>query len=95
MRISWRKALSLLFYLAGILGWCYVGAYMILSKPLWGLYCAFGAGKFSLLTLLWAAVQVFIYLSLAGGVWCIGYVLSDYFKDKDRELQRRQQEKQA
>ena len=27
-----------------------------------------------------ALVQGFVYLSLAGGVWCIGYMLSDHFR---------------
>ena len=89
MRISWRRLLALLCYFAGILGWCYVGAYMILSKPVWGLVRAFGARQLSVLTLLGAVIPVFVYLSLAGAVWCIGYMLSDYFKDKDKESERR------
>ena len=89
MRITWRRILALLCYFAGILGWCYVGAYMILSRPVWGILRAFHARQLNILTLLGAAVQVFVYLSLAGAVWCIGYMLSDHLKDKDKEMEGR------
>lgn len=84
MRLSWRRVLAFLCYAAGSLGWCYVGAYMSLTKPVWGVFRAIESGSFHLFMLLTAAVQVFVYLSIAGGVWCIGYMLSDYFKDKDK-----------
>ena len=38
------------------------------------------AGDLSLIKLAVALVQGFVYLSLAGGVWCIGYMLSDHFR---------------
>jgi len=28
-----------------------------------------------------ALIEGFIYLSLAGGVWCIGYMLSSHFRE--------------
>ena len=28
-----------------------------------------------------ALIQGFLYLSLAGGVWCVGYMISEYFKE--------------
>ena len=38
------------------------------------------AGDLSLIKLAVALVQGFVYLSLAGGIWCIGYMLSDHFR---------------
>ena len=31
--------------------------------------------------LIGALIQGFLYLSLAGGVWCVGYMISEYFKE--------------
>lgn len=81
MKFSWRTLAAILFYALGVLGWCYVGGWMILTKPLKGLLVAHLAGNLSLGKLLIALVQGFIYLSLAGGVWCVGYILSNHFKD--------------
>lgn len=82
MRISWRTAAALLCHALGILGWCYVGGWMILTKPVKGLIIACLAGNFSLWKLLAALLQIFLYLSAAGAVWCAGYMLSGYFKDQ-------------
>ena len=39
------------------------------------------AGSMSLGRLVAALIEGFIYLSLAGGVWCIGYMLSSHFRE--------------
>ena len=31
-----------------------------------------------------AFVQGFILLSLAGGIWCVGYMISNHFKDNNK-----------
>lgn len=82
MRFSWRIVAAMLCYALGVLGWCYVGGWMILTKPVKGILVAHMAGSLSLLKILGALVQGFVYLSLAGAVWCIGYMLSNYFKEK-------------
>lgn len=81
MKFTWKTVAAVFFYALGVLGWCYVGGYMILTKPLKSLVVAYLAGKLSVWKILVAAVQAFIYLSLAGGVWCIGYMLSNHFKE--------------
>ena len=68
MKITWKTLLALFFYTLGVVGWFYVGGWMILR------------GDLSLIKLAVALVQGFVYLSLAGGVWCIGYMLSDHFR---------------
>lgn len=82
MKITWRTLAALLFYALGILGWCYVGGWMIITKPVKGLIVAHMAGTLSIGKLIMALVQGFLYLSLAGGVWCVGYMLSSYFHDE-------------
>ncbi len=85
VKFSWKTAAAMVCSLFGILGWCYVGAYMILTKPVRGLFDAFFAGEFTVGTILLALIEMFLYLSLAGAVWCIGYMGSDYFKTWEKE----------
>lgn len=82
MKITWKKAASILCSILGTAGWCYVGGWLVLTRPLKGVLVAHAAGSLSLRKLLFAAIQGFGYLSLAGGVWCIGYMLSNYFNEK-------------
>lgn len=81
MKFTWKAVVALLCYALGVLGWCYVGGYMILTKPLKTLVVAYLARELTIGKVLVAAIQAFIYLSLAGGVWCIGYMLSNHFKE--------------
>ena len=69
----------------GVLGWCYVGGWMILTHPLKGLVLAHLAGELSVGKLIIAVIQVFIYLSMGGAVWCAGYMLSNYFRDGSKK----------
>lgn len=83
MKVTWKTIASLLFYMLGVLGWCYIGGWMVLTRPLKGLVLAHVAGSLSMEKLLIAMLQGFVYLSLAGGIWCIGYMLSNYFRDDE------------
>jgi hypothetical protein len=82
MKKNWRAIAAFVFYTLGILGWFYIGGWMILTRPVKGLILAHLAGNLSLWKLLAAVIQAFLYLSLAGGVWCIGYMLSTHFEEK-------------
>lgn len=81
MKLSWKMLAALLCYALGMIGWCYVGGWMILTKPVKGLILAHVAGNLSLWKLIIAFVQGFVYLSLAGAVWCVGYILGNHFYD--------------
>ena len=54
---------------------------LILTGPVRELILAQMAGSMSLGRLVAALIEGFIYLSLAGGVWCIGYMLSSHFRE--------------
>ena len=73
--------IALLFNALGVLGWCYVGGWMILTKPLKGIVVAHIAGNLSIGKVVVAVIQGFAFLSLAGAVWCVGYMLSNHFKE--------------
>lgn len=80
MKITWKTLLALFFYTLGVVGWFYVGGWNDLKRT--GQRSDSGAyGRdLSLIKLAVALVQGFVYLSLAGGIWCIGYMLSDHFR---------------
>lgn len=96
MRFSWKTMMAFLFYSLGVIGWFYFGGFMILTKPVKAVILANMSGNLTIWTLAGAVIQGFLYLSLAGGVWCIGYILSNYFKDlkaaKDAEIAKRMNE---
>ena len=82
MKKSWNKVAAVVCYILGIIGWIYFGAWMILTKPIKGLVLAYMAGHLTIGKLLAAGVQGFLYLTFAGAVWCVGYILSNRFKGK-------------
>lgn len=92
MRFSWKTAAAMICSFLGLMGWCYVGGYMILTKPLKDLVLSFAAGDFSFVKILAALVQAFLYLSLAGAVWCIGYMGSDYFKTWEKDSREKKEQ---
>lgn len=51
------------------------------EKPVHSVILAQIAGHLSVRLLAGALIQGFLYLSLAGGVWCVGYMISEYFKE--------------
>lgn len=81
MKITWKTILAAAAYIAGSLGWIYVGLWQILKRPVRRLVLAKISGTLSIGMLCGAVVQGFLLLSLAGAVWCVGYILSEYFKE--------------
>ncbi|MFQ7238509.1 MAG: phospho-N-acetylmuramoyl-pentapeptide-transferase [Roseburia intestinalis] len=47
MKFSWRMIAAAFSYALGVLGWCYVGGYKILTGPVRGLILAQMAGSMS------------------------------------------------
>lgn len=47
MKFSWKMIAAALSYALGVLGWCYVGGYKILTGPVKGLILAQMAGSMS------------------------------------------------
>ena len=59
MKITWKALLALFFYTLGVVGWFYVGGWMILRGPVRGVILAHMAGDLSLIKLAVALVQGF------------------------------------
>ena len=58
MKITWKALLALFFYTLGVVGWFYVGGWMILRGPVRGVILAHMAGDLSLIKLAVALVPV-------------------------------------
>ena len=82
MKFSWKTIIAAVCYLLGVLGWIYVGGFLVITKPVKGIILAQIGGHLSIAKVLLAVLQGFFYLSLAGGIWCVGYILSYHFKEK-------------
>ena len=80
MKITWKTFLAVSAYWAGVFGWFYIGIWQVLKKPVHSVILAQIAGHLSVRLLAGALIQGFLYLSLAGGVWCVGYMISEYFR---------------
>ena len=80
MKFTWKTFLAVFAYWAGVVGWFYIGVWQVLKKPVRSVILAQLAGQLSIRLLIGALIQGFLYLSLAGGVWCVGYMISEHFK---------------
>ena len=76
-----ERFLAVSAYWAGVFGWFYIGVWQVLKKPVHSVILAQIAGHLSIGLLIGALIQGFLYLSLAGGIWCVGYMISEYFKE--------------
>ncbi|MBO5070441.1 MAG: phospho-N-acetylmuramoyl-pentapeptide-transferase [Roseburia sp.] len=81
MKFSWKTIAALLCYALGVAGWIYLGGWLVLTRPLKGLLLAHVAGNLTIGRIFKAMAQGFGYLTAAGAVWCVGYMLSNYFND--------------
>lgn len=82
MRFTWKTFIAQFCQVLGVLGWIYIGCWQVLKRPIKKVIVAQMAGSLSVMTLCGAVVQAFLFLSLAGAVWCAGYILKDYFLAK-------------
>lgn len=73
-------ALAFLCYALGVLAALYVGFWGMICMPLQDLYNAFVSGDVSLFLIAACAVKILFSTTLAGMVWCIGYIGFNHFK---------------
>lgn len=67
-----------------IVGWCslllgtvlavYVGIWLMLIKPLIGLYMSYKAGKLHFMLVVVAVLKCWLSLTVAGTIWTVGYI---------------------
>lgn len=72
-----------LCYALGILAALYVGGVMMVLHPVEQLYHAFMSGSLTVHIVLLDALRIFFSATVAGLVWCIGYMGYNFFKGKE------------
>lgn len=80
MRKHMKHLMGFLCYGAGIVGSLYYGLWKLLVRPLGALISALVAGTVTLSFFLACGVKILVSTTLAGLIWCIGYIGYNYFK---------------
>lgn len=82
MKFTWRKWVDGVCAALGAMSWVYLGAYRLWKGPFMDLVEAHLADNVTLERLIEDLFAAFIWLTLAGFVWCLWYILRGYFKDR-------------
>ena len=90
-KTKWKYYNKAVFYICNLLGSLialYVGGWMMLIHMLWITYMDFCIGRLTILKLVLTAVCVLFSTTVAGGIWCLFYMLGRKLERKPygREL---------
>lgn len=72
--------LALFCYALGIIFGFYFGIWKMLCLPLAGLYMALVSGELTIMMVVISLIQVLFSTTLAGLIWCVGYIGFNYFR---------------
>lgn len=72
--------LALLCYIAGIALAGYIGVWLMMVQPVCHLVFAFTADEFTIGMLIICVIKLVLSTTIAGVVWCVGYVGYNHFK---------------
>lgn len=59
----------------------YIGGWVMLANSIFGTVAAFHAGTLTLTKLMIAAIKCALSATVAGAIWCVGYVIGNYFRE--------------
>ncbi len=80
-----RMILSMAIYLTGFIAAIYIGGWLMLVKPVKYTITAYTLGTLTVPQLVLAAIKCICSLTVAGLVWCIGYIASNHIYDSRDE----------
>lgn len=83
MKEKWNMLLAMICYAAGVFASIYVGAWLMLIKPIHELFTAFSADSLTFSFLVVCIVKIAFSSTFAGLVWCIGYIGYNHFKGRE------------
>ena len=75
--------LAVTCYVLGVVASLYVGCWKMIYLPLRDLYEAFGTGAFRFSLVVSCGIKLLLSTTLAGSVWCVGYIGYNYFIGTD------------
>ena len=80
-----RIILSIVIYMTGLGAAVYVGGWVMLIQPVRHTIAAYTLGTLTLPQLILAAVKCISSLTVAGLIWCMGYIGSNHIYDSRDE----------
>lgn len=80
MRKKFQMLAALICYILGVVGAFYVGGWLMLVQPLQTLYISFVNRTLTLPLILVCGIKILLSATMAGLVWCIGYIGCNHFK---------------
>lgn len=83
MKFLWKECAAGICAILGAVSWLYLGAYRLWKGPFMDLLGAHFAGNVTVRLFLEDVFAMFIWLTLAGTVWCLWYILRGYFKGRE------------
>lgn len=85
MNRNFRIALAAAIYILGMAVAVYVGGWVMIIKPVRGTLAAYTMGTLTLPQFLVTVVKCFCSLTVAGLIWCMGYIASNHVFDSRDE----------
>lgn len=87
MKRNIRMMLALAIYLIGMAASVYVGGWIMIIQPLCGMIAAKVMGTLTLRQICVTALKCISSLTVAGLIWCIGYMMSNrVFDSRDESI---------
>lgn len=78
MKFSWKGVAAVCCSVLGAISWLYLGVYRVLKGPVKNIISAKMAGTLSMTYLVSNCARGFCYLTVAGFIWCLWYILKGY-----------------
>lgn len=85
MNRNLRILLSVAVYFFGFAASVYVGGWIMLLKPIRGTIAAYTLGTLTLSQLIVTIIKCIFSLTVAGFIWCVGYIVSNHIYDSRDE----------
>lgn len=80
-----KFCLAIVIYLIGLAVSVYVGGWVMLIQPIRGTITAYTLGTLTLRQLVINVIKCISSLTVAGRIWCIGYIASNHVYDSRDE----------
>lgn len=80
-----RMILAAVIYMIGLAASIYIGGWVMIIKPVKGAFVAHALGTLTLRQVFVAAIKCICSLTVAGLIWCLGYIASNHVFDSRDE----------
>lgn len=88
MKKRWKIILAAACYILGVFASIYIGGWLMLVKPVRLLMHSYGMGTLSVRLLAVCILKITLSTTVAGLVWCVGYIGCNYFRGTEDEYDR-------